>query len=458
MTGIPDTRHLDFSPDVDDTNSYKTNSPQADPNGSGSPPAKSAAGSITGVGLVLGGIGLMVAAFGGVLSTIDATGIVDENVEWWRFVVAVVSAVMTAVGTDVLLRTWDAFPRGWQVTLAVLVGLITIVPAAWLLLNRPNQEFVQGEISEDTPFAKRTLLSGENGSRYFITLDTVPGLTAKFSIRGAGQEIAGIASDGRVVAEGVLSGDATWTVVITPLQGSGKYLLYVDSVEPERMSVGEEVQARSFEPGRARSSFVFDLHPASGGKAEVFVQVRAAVDDESNPGWTLRSSQGITIDHKVVEDKSKPFTVDQSTFTKVLPGEYVLDVFGTVGQQFELIVNDRDPDNPSQPAPEPTPGGLVAIPAGVEFQAPGSDVVTALVGAGFVVQNVPVCSNSFAAADPPIPVGATRQIVKSGAATIAEEVEILGDNGLNSANLGEGDTLPRGTRLDVKTFNGLPCE
>jgi len=313
----------------------------------------------------------MAAALAGVLSAIDATGIVDENVEWWRFLAAIVSAVMTAVGTDVLLRTFNRFPRIWQAIIAVLAGAITLAPAAWLLINRPNQEFVLGEISEETPFAKRTLLSGENGSRYFITLDTVPGLTAKFSIRGAGQEVAGIASDGRVVAEGVLSGDTTWTVVITPLQGSGKYLLYVDTVDPERMSLSADVQARSFEPGRARSSFVFDLRPVSGGKAEVFVQVRASVTEESNPGWTLRSSRGITIDHKVVEDESKPFTVDQSTFTKVLPGEYVLDVFGTVGQQFELTVNDRDPANPSQPAPEPMPGGLVAIPAEVEFQAQG---------------------------------------------------------------------------------------
>lgn len=363
--------------------------------------------------------------------------------------------MLTAFGADMVLKSWPKMKVHWRIVISLSIAAAAFGLTIWVLLDRPNQEFVQGEISDETPFATRTLLSGKNGSRYYITLDTVPGLTGKFSIRGAGQEIPGSLSDGRLVAEGVLAGDATWTVVITSLEGSGKYLLYVDSVEPERLSISPEAQTRGFDPGRARSSFVFDVKSGSDGKGAIFVQVRSPDEDDPSPGWALRSSQGITIANEAAEDKSNNSTESRNLFTTVVPGEYVLEVFGTVGQQFEVTVNDRNPEAPDEapaiPSDSPEP-----IPPSVQFQAPGSDVVTALIGAGFVAQSVPVCSNSFAAAG--LPVGSTRQIVKSGAATAADEVVILDENGLNTANLGDGNTLPKGTRLDVKTFSGLPCQ
>jgi len=417
-------------------------------------------------------LGLVVAVSTSVLASIDAAGLVDEDIERARFVAGLAGGLLTALGTKGVLAGWTGLSGLWQVVVAVLVGLVTIAPALWLFFDNPSQEYLEGEITADSPFAKRTLLTGGNGSRYFVTLDTAPGLTATFSIRGAGQEITGVEGNGRIVADGVLAGDATWTVVIKSLEGTGKFYLYVDSVEPDEVRVGDGPETHSFDPLRSRAGFVFDVRGDSDDTAPVYVRARAVTDGESDPGWTLRSSKGLTIDHRVVEDKGNPATVDQSTFAEVPSGEYVLDVFGAVGQRFELIVDDHvptdvdppdssgqpqpiPPPSPVDPGPGPTPTrqpdtDLVVLPAEVQFTAPESTVVPALAGAGFVVQAVPVCSNSFAAEG--LAVGSTRQIVLAGAVTFSDEVEIVGSHGRNR------ETLPRATGLQVKTFNGLPCK
>lgn len=68
---------------------------------------------------------------------------------------------------------------------------------------------------------------------------------------------------------------------------------------------------------------------------------------------------------------------------------------------------------------------------------------------GLVDETVPVCSGSLFAAG--AAVGTTRQVVLAGAASLADEVEVVGSHGVTVA------ALPHGSGLVLKSFSGVAC-
>ena len=396
-------------------------------------PRKSS-GALTGGGMLLAGIALGWVGASALRDAFDSIGAVDRNIEAIRFVASLLGAIVAALGSSTLLKA--LLPRLqwiWNLTIAAVVASVVMASTIWLVVNRPEQEFMEGALTSGAPFATRTLLSGGNGFRYYVTFTPSESLKADLSIRGAGSSIPGeLQPDGRtVVAEGVLVGDTTWTAQITYTGGTGRYLLYVNSAGPEELTMSPAQLARAFDAGRSRAGYVF----VATEDTDVYLHVESTNTATASPGMLLRDSDGTPIDNV-------PIGGNGTIFTKIRAGTYVLAVQGATDQRFGIVF---DATNPSNPADKPT--DRVTVPD--VSNKPGQDSSNALTDAGFVVQTVPVCSDSLAASG--AAEGTTRQVVLAGAPTAAEEVEVVSAKSVKVAD------LPVGTVLDIKTFNGKSC-
>lgn len=393
---------------------------------------------VAGGGLVVLGLAIALLTADAIVSSLDSSGAVDRKIETIRFTATLLGAVVAGLGANTMLKavvpklTW-----WWQLAIAIVLMGVIVVSTTWFFVERPDQELVEGELSPDDPFEERVLVSGGNGYRYFVTLERSGTLQAQLRVQGIGSPIPGVVQeDGRIVAEGVLVGDATWTLLLSYVEGAGKYRVFVDSAGPESLTMNEEPINRAFDTGRSRAGYTFSLPR----ETSVFLQVESANQQAPTPGMLLRESDGTPIENVAIGE-------DGLIFTRVPRGDYVLAVIGSQNQRFRLTFDDRDPDSgvTAPSIPDPTE---VVVPN--VFGLPEQNAVAELSDAGFVVQTVPVCSNSMAADG--ATVGTTRQVVLSGATSPADEVEIVGEAGVRRNNLDSG------TALDVKTFNGLPCE
>lgn len=389
-------------------------------------------------------------------------GYVDRDLELVRIGSAVLLGAAAALGSDMALVRWTDFGTAARAGVAALV-LLVVGGVVWFLRSGGvDQEYQTGTISSAEPWAHRPLLTGGNGYRYYISLDRHPdSMRARMELRGAGIPIeAELQDDGSLVAEGVLPGDATWTALIQLIEGEGRYMLYVDSTPPTPLTVPHAERATRFEDGRTSAAFIFTTEDT--GWATIDVESRGDPAPET-PGLYVRDSRGRLW-------ASSPAAVDDPVRTELPAGVYVIEVRGEAGQAFalELTVADSvgpapggqpgiepqpspDPVDPVDPGPAPGPGvvepTLVAVPD--VARAPAPDAERALAEAGFVVETIPVCSTSFAAAD--AAVGDTRQVVLAGATSVETEVEVVGADGVTMSE------LPAGSALVVKSFSGVPC-
>jgi hypothetical protein len=392
-------------------------------------------------GGVTAAVGLTVVALAGrsVVSAFDEVGLVDRRVAGLGIGVAVIGAVVTALGARTAVSDWiGSGKQRWVRETAVFLAVTLTAAGAWwfVYVTRPDSEFVEGVLTVEDPFDHRVLISGGNGHLYFITFTPSGSLDAEVQLRGGGQQSVGtLQESGTQVIERVLVGDATWTAVMRHLDGEGGYLLFVDSAEPEQLIFGTEAAARAFEPGRTRAGYTFDVEQ----RQEVYVGVDAVTDADPAPGLVLRNSGGTTIDNV-------PAGGDGVIFTVVPKGAYVLEVLGQPAQRYRIVLSDRNPDDPAARPPEPT-SGSVAVPD--VSRAPEQVAVRQLTEAGFTVQSYAVCSSSLA--EEGAPTGTTRQVVQQGTGSASGEEEVVGLEGVVVG------TLPASTPLDVKVFNGLPC-
>ncbi|GIG23578.1 hypothetical protein Cch01nite_43020 [Cellulomonas chitinilytica] len=416
------------------------------------------------------------------LKAVDDSGIVDRDFEQLRIAVALLGGLAVAVTTHKLLG-WNALSAAWQNLIAVVVG-VAVVAVTVLVGRGGDQEFVLGRLDGQHPFAQRTLLSGGSGYRYYITLEGYPKeMSARLQLRGSGTPIEGEKqNDGTVVAEGVLTGDATWTALVTLLTGEGPYRLYVDSAPPMRLDGPSDSRAASFDAGRTRAGFVFE---SDGRWSTAHIHVRsaggAAVQD--TPGLALKDDRGRLW-------ATAPLRGTGSVDTTIPRGSYVVEVQGAVaGQGFTLSLDlepaasgaspdpsePAGPTGPSTPAPTATSTPVPTVPstpvptvpstpAPTEPSTPvtaddvavpdvagqpATDAAHALTDAGFVAEVVTVCSTSLHTEG--APVGTTRQVVLAGATSTSEEVEVVAKDHVVIP------VLPRGTVLTVKSYSGLPC-
>ena len=263
---------------------------------------------------------------------------------------------------------------------------------------------------------------------------------------GRGTPIEGVVQpDGKIVAEGVLVG-STWTAKVSLLSGEGRWMLFVDSARPRTLHGPTEKLTTSLEAERTRAGFVF------ASRRPTTARITVASDDpgHATPGLGLRDAGG------GLWDAVPPGGTGQVE-SAIPKGSYVIEVQGEPGQAFTLsfVLDDTGMGVTEEPAPpstsEPTQGPdappNVAVPD-VSME-PATAAALELAAAGFVVETVPVCSNSLFAQG--AEVGTTRQVVLAGASSVHDEVEVVGKAGVTTPE------LPRGSSVVLKSFSGLAC-
>jgi hypothetical protein len=388
--------------------------------------------------LLVAGLGICAAIGKAITSTLDEFGVVDRRAAVGALLVSMLGAIAAALGSGVIAKEL----AGRRRMLPILAGLLTLVALGglgWFVYaDRPNAEYVEGELSADHPFAHRVLISGGNGYSYYVTFTQAGSLSAEIQLRGGGQPIAGVLTDNRVqVIEAVLAGDTTWTALLGRHEGQGKYLVFVDSAAPERLVINGQPMNRTLDVGRTRTGFVFEVSERQDHQS-IFLSVKGRSPGQPNLGVVLRTDKGTPM-------ANAPPGGDGTIFTTVSVGTYVVEVQGGPGQGFTLTLDNKNPKNPGQAPVVPAPDESALVPDVAGRLE--SEAVSRLSAAGFVVQSYPVCSNRLAAAKTPI--GTTRQVVRVNAST--GETEVISDTKVVVPS------LPTGTRLDVKAFNGLAC-
>ena len=400
-----------------------------------------------GVSLILVGLALITVFADALSSTLNEAGVVDRRVVAFNSVLSLIGLISAGLGANVVLSPLLRGHGRWWLQALVFVAVVAIAGAyAWFIYaERPDSEYVEGELSSAEPFAHRVLISGGNGHRYYITFTPSGSLSAEVQLRGGGNPIVGVRQDNGVqVIEGVLVGDTTWTAVLRYLDGEGKYLVFVDSADPEKLTMSSQRWDRSLDVGRSRVGYVFDVAERGDHhdiRQAVFLRVESRRAGQPNPGVILRTATGTPIDNV-------PVGGDGTIFTKVPPGPYVVEVQGEPGQRYWITLDNENPDQQGTPPTTLPPGPAPSVPVPDVARRPEAEAVAKLTAAGFVVQSYAVCSNSLAQEG--APVGTTRQVVRAGGPAVGEE-EVVGLDGVVI------DTLPKGTHLDVKVFSGLPC-
>jgi hypothetical protein len=368
-----------------------------------------------------------------VTSTLDEVGIVDRREAVLAVLVSTLGAIAAGLGSGVIVKQLAG--RLVATTVGILV-LAVLVGLGWFLYtDRPNAEYVEGELSAKKPFAHRVLISGGNGYRYYITFTPAVSLSADIQLRGGGQPIAGVLTDrGAQVIEGVLVGNTTWTALLRHRDGQGKYVVFVDSAAPELLAVNGRALDRTLDVGRTRIGYIFEA--LGRDDQPVFLRVRARSPGQADPGVILRTDKGTPMGNV-------PPGGDGTIFTTIPAGSYVVEVQGEPGQAFTITLDSKNPQNPGELPVVPAPNESAPVPN--VAARPEAEAVSRLTAAGFVVQSYPVCSNRLALTN--APVGITRQVVRVNAST--RESEVVSDTRVVVPS------LPKGTRLEVNIFNGL---
>ncbi len=387
-----------------------------------------------GMVLVVAGVGIATQLAEALNAGLEEIGTVDRRTVVVQFCASVLGALVVAFGAGIGAKAALPEMSGFaQLLVAVLIALVVVGGSYWILVERPDSEFVIGELDESEPFTQRVLVSGGSGHRYLVTLESSGTLRAEMRLRGAGRSIDGVLQeDGSILLEGVLVGSTTWTATLKYLEGDGKYRIFVDSAEPEKLTPDDSELQRGYSSGASRQSYTFDL----SDRDSVFIEVEPLAG-ALGPGLVLSDDNGTTY------ASAAEGTEKATIFTELPPGDYVLEVRGGASQSYSLVYNDADPDAPQTTAPT-VPDEDVDVPDVARL--PEAEAAAALTDAGFAVNSFAVCSSSLQG---PENAGLTRQVVIGG--TASDEVEVVGLEGVVV------DRLPAGTPLDVKVSSGLPC-
>ena len=120
------------------------------------------------------------------IDAIDGAGLIDHRFEMLRIPAALLGGGLAALSTSKLLN-FTGLPKGWQNVCAAAVAVLVVAVPVTLGLTRSDQEYMEGKVTADHPWDRRTLLSGGNGYRYYITLERHPSdLSVGLEIRGQG--------------------------------------------------------------------------------------------------------------------------------------------------------------------------------------------------------------------------------------------------------------------------------